>query len=245
MNLWRKILKWYRNPPFVKRVWDIAMKCYIYGNECISKGDFEGATCYYTRAATLYASHSFRLNYINRGEFDSPAIRLILITIARAFVDEEDYSTAYKTYSVLLYDIDSNCKKHSPFKADVYVDMAYLFWEQNKYIKSIECYQKALPIYKRNYGEKNRKYAMCCEGLARCMCCVEEYGQAARYGEKAVELYKIVYGDVYERLEKCYENLPFIYNMMGEVDKAAHYAVKKRDMERALEEYDVFNLEFK
>jgi tetratricopeptide (TPR) repeat protein len=123
--------------------------------------------------------------------------------------------------------------------------MAHLFWEQKKYIKAIECYQKALPIYKRNYGYINRKAAVCCEKMARCMCCVEEYKQAARYGEKAVELYRAIYGDVYENLEKCYENLSFIYSMIGDMDKAVYYAGKKKDMERALEEYDVFHLEFK
>ena len=245
MNLWKKILKWHRNPPFVERVWNIAMNCYIYGNECYCKGNTDAGFHYHYRAIDLYAKHSFRLNYINKGDFDSPAMRIIIAYVARIFVEMEEYNGAYQAYRLLLYDIDANCKKHSPIRADVYVDMARLFWEQKKYIKAIECYQKALPIYKRNYGYINRKAAVCCEKMARCMCCVEEYKQAARYGEKAVELYRAIYGDVYENLEKCYENLSFIYSMIGDMDKAVYYAGKKKDMERALEEYDVFHLEFK
>jgi len=111
-------------------------------------------------------------------------------------------------------------------------ELGMILFDVGDYKKAITCFEKALEIDRKVYGEEHPDVATRLNNLGLAWYSLGDCKKAVEYYEKALEIDGKVYGEEHPHVAKYLNNLGEVWRSLGDYEKAIQYYEKALEIDR-------------
>ena len=196
---------------------------------CSEDGNYDQAVEYYLESAGI-------LEGLQNGNVD--LLCTIYDNLANCFLEKDQCEEAME-YALKNYSLRGQIfLEDSAEMADSHMMLGKCHYALGEVEEALELYRKALPVFLRNYGNKERIVLATYSNMASCYLDLSNYEEAEKCLLKTLEMQKLILGEEHVETSTTYNKLGFLYMETGRMDEAiAHYKKTLEIRRKTLRKY--------
>lgn len=178
------------------------------------KSDYDAAIAYYEKALPI-DKELF-------GEDDS-RVAILYNNFGLAYYDRAEYEKAIKYYELAVA-IYKKINEEHPQMALLYNNLGLCYCDyKNQFETAIDYYNKALPLYKKNFGEKHPQTAILYNNFGIAYNAKKDFDTAIDYYNQSLAINLAAYGEQHPMVALLYNNLGEAYRQKEDYNTAIDY----------------------
>ncbi len=199
-------------------------------------GNYDQAVEYYLESAGILESQQ---------NVNVELLCTINDNLANCFLEKEQCDKAME-YALKNHSLRGQMfLEESAEMADSHMMLGKCHYALGEVEEALEMYRKALPVFLRNYGSKERIVLATYSNMASCYLDLANYDEAEKCLLKTLQMQKLILGEEHVETSTTYNKLGFLYSDTGRMEEAiAHYKKTLEIRRKTLREYhpDISNI---